>query len=51
MRNRDEMQRFQLESKLETPTPQQMQRARNDFWWGHEQDAAAFEAAQSSDYF
>lgn len=33
------------------PTPQQMERARDDFWWGHESDAAAFDAAQASGLF
>lgn len=51
MRHKDEQQRFQLQSQLDMPTPRQMERARDDFWWGHEQDAAVFEAAQSSGLF
>lgn len=47
MRNRDEKGRSKLQFELDMPTPEQMERARNDFWWGAERDAAAFKAAQS----
>ena len=44
--NRDEKERFKLQSQLDQPTPAQQERAREDIWWGHEQDAEAFAAAE-----
>lgn len=51
LRGRDEKSRFQLHSQLDMPTPQQMERARDDFWWNHEADADAFAAAERSGMF
>jgi hypothetical protein len=48
MRNRDAQERSKILFELDMPTPDQMERARDDFWWGHEQDAQAFEAAKNS---
>lgn len=51
MRHRDEQERWKLQTQLDMPTPAQMERARNDFWWGHEADAEAFAAAEQSGLF
>lgn len=48
MEGRDDKARAKMLAELDTPTPAQAERARNDIWWNHEADAAAFAAAERS---
>lgn len=48
MEGRDEKGRAKMLADLDQPTAAQAERARNDMWWNHEADAAAFTAAERS---
>jgi hypothetical protein len=45
MEHRDEKDRMRLQAALDMPLPHQIARARDDLWWNHEADAAAWTSA------
>lgn len=45
MQNRGESERAALAFRLDQPLPHQVERGKDDFWAGHEEDGAAWERA------